>query len=116
MRMLGRFSLGIIFLIVVVISVFYVDYELGKKVDRDACKSLSKEDVAQAVIKDVSNPINKYFTGLDLSPENVIINTSDIQVSSLSVMTPFKVKGKPNTQYFAISRCSVIDGIEYSEK
>ncbi|MFD3223243.1 hypothetical protein [Rahnella aceris] len=109
-----KIGLGVIAVMVIAIGALYVDFEMGKRADIEACLTLQPSQAANAVIKDVVRADNQIFAKYHLSVSDLHVDMAAVQIGPMSALVPFHISTHPAKQYFGMPRCSALSNVEYS--
>ncbi|MDU4125760.1 hypothetical protein [Pantoea sp.] len=114
MNKAAKVGLGVVALIIIVISAFYVHVRMAQMTDEKACPTVLPFQASQAVINDVIRPSNQLFAKHHLTANDVSVDIKGIQIGPSSVLVPFHISKEPQKQYFGMPRCAVLSNVEYA--
>lgn len=113
MNKIAKVGLGVVALVAAGVVAIYVDAKMGLKADQEACPTVKTEDAINAVVHDVLRPENRMFSKYNLATGDVSVESAGVQIGPSSTLVPFHITKEPGTQFFGMSRCSVLSNVEY---
>ncbi|PLR32587.1 hypothetical protein CYR55_18580 [Chimaeribacter californicus] len=114
MKLIGKIGIGMVALTCVLVLDGFIGYAIGYQADVKACKTLTRAEVIDAVVADVTHPDKRIFNQFHLVPSNLYVDREAIQIGPTSVLAPLRISSEPDRQYFAMLRCSDLEDIEYA--
>ncbi|MBA0038877.1 hypothetical protein HS962_21935 [Pantoea sp. BIGb0393] len=91
----------------------YADIKLGIKADTEACPALNVQQVADAVVEDVTRPDNRVFASQNLTTDDVNVRIDEVQIGPTSALVTFTTSKEPRLVWSAMPRCSNLKDVEY---
>ncbi|MBS0968168.1 hypothetical protein CYR40_14940 [Chimaeribacter arupi] len=116
MNLVAKMGIGVAAFTALIVADYYIGNMIAYQADVKACKTLTRAEVVDAVVADMTRPDKRSVNRRHFSPSDIVVETEAIQIGPSDVLAPFRIASEPERQQFAMLPCSALESIEYASE